>query len=317
MSDRVNPRSLWFNGEIVPWEQATLHATDTIWSSIHTVFEGIRAYWNAEAETMYVFRLREHLRRLEQSMRLMRLPAAYPAMQLLDDLPLLLQRNEVREDTYIRVVSFPTERRMASQGDEEVPNMLADTAPYPSYLHEDVCRHLMVSSYTRIGESVMPPRVKTMANYRNSDLATSEARLAGYDGSIMLNRLGEVSEGAWTCLFIVRDGTLITPDLNSDLLESITRDTVIRLARERLGLPVVERRVARTELYLADEAFLCGTAAEIRPVASIDRYTLGDGSVGPITRRLRDLYAEVVRGRVPEYLHWCVPTQGPAARLST
>ena len=155
MSDRVNPKYLWFNGEIVPWEQATLHATDTIWSSIHTVFEGIRAYWNAEAETIYVFRLREHLRRLEQSMRLIRLPSPYPPMRLLDDLPALLQRNEVREDTYIRVVSFPTERRMASQADEEVPNLLADTAPYPSHLHEDdgsLCRHLMVSSYTRISD---------------------------------------------------------------------------------------------------------------------------------------------------------------------
>jgi branched-chain amino acid aminotransferase len=313
MSERVTPTYLWFNGEIVPWEQATLHATDTIWSSMHTVFEGIRAYWNAEAKTMYIFRLREHLRRLEQSMRLMRSLSPYPRMKLLDDLPLLLQRNGVREDTYIRVVSFPTARRLASQADEAVPNLLADTTPLPSHLHEDVCRHLMVSSYTRISESVMPPRVKTMANYRNSDLAMSEARLAGYDGPIMLNRLGEVAESAWTCIFIVRDGTLITPDLNSDLLESITRDTVLRLARERLGIPVVERRVARTELYLADEAFLCGTAAEIRPVGSIDRYTLGDGGVGPITRRLRDLYAEVVRGRVPEYVPWCTGARVPAA----
>src|SRR5919202_281478 len=275
MSERVNPTYLWFNGQIVPWEQATLHATDTIWSSMHTVFEGIRAYWNAEAETMYIFRLREHLRRLEQSMRLMRSLSPYPPMKLLDDLPLLLQRNGVREDTYIRVVSFPTARRMVSQADEAVPNLLADTAPYPSHLHEDTCRHLMVSSYMRIGESVMPPRVKTLGNYRNSDLAMSEARL-----------------------------------------ESITRDTVLRLARERLGIPVAERRVARTELYLADEAFLCGTAAEIRPVGSIDRYTLGDGGVGPITRRLRDLYAEVVRGRVPEYAPWCAPARVPATAAS-
>ena len=317
MSDRVNPKYLWFNGEIVPWEQATLHATDTIWSSIHTVFEGIRAYWNAEAETIYVFRLREHLRRLEQSMRLIRLPSPYPPMKLLDDLPALLQRNEVREDTYIRVVSFPTARRMASQSDEEVPNLLADTAPHPSHLHEDTCRHLMVSSYMRIGESVMPPRVKTMGNYRNSELAMSEARLAGYDGPIMLNRLGEVAESAWSCIVIVRDGTLITPDLNSDVLESITRDTLLRLARERLGIPVAERRVARTELYLADEAFLCGTAAEIRPVGSIDRYTLGSGGVGPITRRLRDLYAEVVRGRVPEYAHWRIGARIPGVVTSS
>jgi branched-chain amino acid aminotransferase len=219
----------------------------------------------------------------------------------------LIQRNEVREDSYIRAVSFPTERRMASKADEEVPNLLAETAPLASHLTEDRVRHLMVSSYTRIGESVMPPRVKTMGNYRNSDLTMKEAQLAGYDGGIQLNRLGEVAEGSWSCVFIVRDGTLITPDLNSDVLESITRDTLIELARDALGLPVAERRIGRTELYVADEAFLCGTAAEIQPVGSIDRYTLGDGGIGPITRRLRALYEDVVRGKDARYAHWRTP----------
>lgn len=311
MSDRVHPPYLWLNGAIVPWEQATFHATATIWSSIHTVFEGIRAYWNAETETMQVFRLREHLRRLEQSIRLIRLEMPYAPMDLLTDVPLLLQRNDVREDTYVRVVAFPTERRMASSTDEEVPNLLADTAPHPSRLHADACRHLMVSSYTRIGEAVMPPRVKTMGNYRNGALAAHEARLAGYDGAVLLNSRGEVAESTWSCLFIVRDGVLITPDLNSDILESITRDALIRLARERLGLEVAERGVARTELYLADEAFLCGTAAEILPVASVDRYTIGDGVIGPITQRLRTLYDDVVRGNVPEYAHWLTPVRAP------
>ncbi len=316
MTARVHPAYLWFNGEIVPWEQATLHATDTIWSSIQTVFEGIRAYWNDEQETMYVFRLREHLQRLEQSMRLMRMPSPYRPMDLLRDLPPLIQRNEVREDSYIRAVSFPTERRMASKADEEVPNLLADTAPLASHLGEDRVRHLMVSSYTRISENVMPPRVKTMGNYRNSDLTMREAQLAGYDGGIQLNRLGEVAESSWSCVFIVRDGTLITPDLNSDVLESITRDTLVELARDVLGLPVSERRIGRTELYVADEAFLCGTAAEIQPVGSVDRYTLGDGGIGPITRRLRTLYDDVVRGKDARYAHWRTPAP-VAARAGT
>ena len=311
MTTRVHPAYLWFNGEIVPWEAATLHATDTIWSSIQTVFEGIRAYWNEEQETVAVFRLEEHLRRLEQSMRLMRMPSPYRPMDLLADLPRLIERNGIREDTYIRVVSFPTERRMASKADEEMPNLLADTAPLPSHLAEERVRDLMVSSYTRISDSIMPPRVKSMGNYRNSELTMKEAQLAGYDGGIQLNRLGEVAEGSWSCVFIVRDGTLLTPDLNSDVLESITRDTLIELARDVLGVPVVERRIARTELYLADEAFLCGTAAEIQPVGSIDRYTLGDGGIGPITRRLRALYEDVVRGKDPRYAHWLSPA--PAA----
>ena len=304
MAGREHPAYLWFNGESVPWAQATLHATATIWSSLMTVFEGVRAYWNPATETMHIFRLEDHLRRLCQSMRLIRLSLPYDPMILRDELPLLLQRNGVREDSYIRIVAFPAERPMASFRHDEIPVLLADTAPLASHLTEDRAVNLMVSSYTRIGEDVMPPRVKAMGNYRNGDLAATEAELAGYDGALMLNRRGEVSEATWSCLFLVRDGVLITPDLNSDVLESITRDTLLRLARERLDLAVAERRVARTELYLADEAFLCGTAAEIRPIASIDRYTLGAGTVGPITRRLQRVYEDIVRGNDYGYAAW-------------
>jgi len=311
MTVSPDPAFLWFNGQIVPWEQATLHATHTIWSSIQTVFEGVRAYWNAEEETMHIFRLEEHLRRLKQSMRLVRMDSPYDPMALVTDLPLLLQRNGVREDTYIRIVAFPSERRMASRGDEEVLNMLADTAPYPSYLDRDRCLHLMISSYTRISEMVMPPRVKSMSNYRNGDLAMREAKLAGYDGAILLNRLGEISECTWSNLFIVRDGALITPDHTSDILEGITRDVLLGLARERLGIPVQERRLARTELYLADEAFQCGTAAEILPIGSIDRYTLGDGGIGPITRQLRDLFRAIVYGRDEATSDWLLSVHVP------
>ncbi len=313
MGTRAVPRFLWFNGQIVPWESATLHATATIWSGMHSVFEGIRAYWNAEAETMYVFRLKDHLRRLEQSIKLVRQPMPYAPMSLLDEIPELLRANDVREDCYIRVVAFPSERRMASFADEEVPNLLADTAPYPSRLREDRCRAAMVSSFVRINEGTMPPRVKSMANYRNADLAIKEAQNGGYDSAIMLNRLGEVAEGPWSCIFLIRDGVLITPDLNSDILESITRDTVLRLARDELMLPTVERRVSRTELYLADEVFFCGTAAEIQPIGSVDRYQIGDGAVGPITRRLMHLYEEAVRGRLKRYLEdWCTSAPVPA-----
>lgn len=304
MTQPIQRPYVWFNGAIVPWESATLHATDTIWSGIQSVFEGVRAYWQEDAGAMHLFRLRDHLLRLRQSTRLVRLALPYDPLVLLEDLPRLLRQNAIREDTYIRIVAFPTERRMASAVDEEVVNLLVDTSPYPSHLADDRLRHVQVSSYTRISEAVMSPRAKSIANYRNSDLAIREARLAGYDGAILLNRLGEVAEGAWSSVFLVRDGALITPDLTSDVLESITRDTVIALARDRLTLPVVERRVARSELYLADEAFLAGTAAELQPLASVDRYTLGDGGVGPITGRLRHLYEDVVRGRHGGYPEW-------------
>jgi branched-chain amino acid aminotransferase len=156
--------------------------------------------------------------------------------------------------------------------------------------------------------------VKSIANYRNSELAVQEARLAGYDGPIMLNRLGEVAEGAYSSLFIVRDGTLITPDLASDVLTSITRQTLIRIARADLRIATVERRVTRTELYVADEAFLCGTAAEILPIGSIDRYTVGEGTIGPITDKLRLAYRVVTRGEGDVHPEWRTSAPVPAAQ---
>jgi branched-chain amino acid aminotransferase len=309
MADRVDPRYLWFNGAIVPWETATLHATSTIWTGISTVFEGIRAYWNAEASDMHLFRLHEHLLRLQQSIRLIRMHMPYNPMDLLASLPALLMANDIQEDTYIRVVAFPSERRMASRADEEVINLLADTAPLASRLADDRVLHLMVSSFTRISDAVMSPQIKSIANYRNSEVAVQEARLAGYDSTIILNRVGEVSEGAWSNLFLVRGGVLITPHLGSDILGGITRDTCIRLAREIAGLRVEERGVSRTELYLCDEAFLCGTALEIQGIGSIDRFMIGNGEIGPVTRSLRSSYSAAVRGDGGAFPEWRTPAQ--------
>jgi branched-chain amino acid aminotransferase len=304
MSEGIYPRHLWFNGQIVPWEAATLHATSTIWSGMTTVFEGVRAYWNPTTGETPVFRLHEHLIRLKQSIRLNRMELPYEPMDLLAGLPELIRRNDIQEDTYIRVIAFPSERRMASRADEEVVNLLADTAPLASRLSDDRSLHLMVSSFTKISDAIMSPLVKSIANYRNSERAVQEARLAGYDSTILLNRLGEVSEGAWSNLFIVRNGVLITPDIGSDLLAGITRETLIQLARTELGIPVEERRITRTELYLADEAFLCGTALELQAIASIDRFQIGDGTLGPVSRKLRALYAAAVRGESAAYSQW-------------
>jgi branched-chain amino acid aminotransferase len=162
----------------------------------------------------------------------------------------------------------------------------------------------MVSSFTRISDAVMSPQIKSIANYRNSEVAVQEARLAGYDSTIILNRVGEVSEGAWSNLFLIRNGVLITPHLGSDILGGITRDTFIRLARETAGLNVEERGVSRTELYLCDEAFLCGTALEIQAIGSIDRFVIRDGEIGPITRGLRSAYIAAVRGDDGAYPEW-------------
>ena len=153
----------------------------------------------------------------------------------------------------------------------------------------------------------MPPRVKNLSNYRNSQLAGMEARLDGYDTAILLNHQGKVSEGPGACLMLVSGNRIVTPDVGSGILESITRDALIVILREVLGLEVVERQVDRTELYLADEVFTCGTAAEVTPVVGIDKYTIGDGSIGPVTRALETAFDDVLRGRDARYAHWRTP----------
>lgn len=177
----------------------------------------------------------------------------------------------------------------------------------PSHLLTGVAHTAKVSSWRRISEDVMPPRVKNISNYRNSQIANWEARLDGYDTAILLNQRGTVAEGPGACLALVRDGVLITPDLNSSILESITRDALLVLAREVLGIEVVERPVDRTELYLADEVFTCGTAAEISPIVAIDKYQVADGQPGPITHALEHAFHDVLRGREDRFARWRTP----------
>jgi branched-chain amino acid aminotransferase len=279
--------------------------TELGWSTIGAVFEGIRAYVNDGGDQVHVFRLREHLERLERSMRLVRLTQEYSLEQLTAAILDLLQANEIREDTYIRPLAYAADtsgKRFAQIGHDCA--LLINTSPMPSHLKTGVEHAAKVSSWRRISEDVMPPRVKNLSNYRNSQLAGMEARLNGYDTAVLLNHHGKVSEGPGACLMLVADGKVITPDLGSGILESITRDALIVLAREALGLEVIEREVDRTELYLASEVFTCGTAAEITPIVSIDKYTVGSGAAGPVTRALETAFDDVLRGRDPRYAHW-------------
>jgi len=188
------------------------------------------------------------------------------------------------------------------------------TRPMPSHLGSDKAMSAKVSSWRRISEDVMPPRVKNLSNYRNGQLARQETAADGYDTAIILNSHGKVSEGPGACDMFIRDGKLITPDLTSGILESITRDALLTLAREVLGIPVEERVVDRTELYVADEVFFCGTAAEISPIISVDKYTVGDGAIGPVTRELERVFEATLRGTERGYADWRMPV-GFASRV--
>jgi branched-chain amino acid aminotransferase len=299
-----HPEFIWWNGERRRWDDCTIHVTELGWSTVGAVFEGIRAY-AGDNDEMSVFRLREHLERLERSMRLVRLELEYSLDQLNDAILDLLRVNQIREDTYIRPLAYAADtsgKRFAQIGYDAA--LLINTSPMPSHLKLGLTHRAKVSSWRRISEDVMPPRVKNLSNYRNSQLASMEARLDGYDTAILLNHQGKVSEGPGSCLMVVTQNQIITPHLGSSILESITRDALITLAREALGLEVVERDVDRTELYVADEIFMCGTAAEITPVVNVDKYTVGDGTIGPVTRSLEVAFDNALRGRDPRYAHW-------------
>ena len=309
-----HPAWLWWKGERRRWDEATVHVTELGWSTVGAVFEGIRAYWNDDDEDLYVFRLREHLDRFARSMKLVRLPLEYSIVELTEAILDLLRSNESREDTYIRPLGYAADtanKRFAEIGDDAA--VLINTHPMASHLGSGLTYTARVSSWRRIGDDVMPPRIKNLSNYRNGQLAGREARLDGYDTGLLLDGRGKVAEAPGACVMLVRDGRLITPDVTSSILESITRDALLTLAREALGIEVVERQVDRTEMYLADEVFVCGTAAEITPVVSIDKLAVGTGHPGPITRELESVFHDVVRGREDRYAHWRTPVGVAAA----
>ncbi|HEV2128497.1 MAG TPA: branched-chain amino acid transaminase [Thermomicrobiales bacterium] len=305
---QTHPKYLWWNGTQMPWEDATVHVTDLAWSTVGAVFEGIRGYWNAEEQELYIFRLPEHMQRLTESVRLVRLPLEYSAGQLIDATLTLLRDNDSREDTYIRPLAYSanTSGKRISDANVEL-GMLINTNPMPSQLSSGRTLRLKVSSWTRISDNVMPPRIKNISNYRNGQLASMEAQQDGYDNALLLGPHGKVSEAPGACVMMVRKGALITPPVTDGILESITRDAVLRMASEALDMPVTERSIDRTELYLADEVFLCGTAFEVSPVVEIDHYTIGSGEIGAFTGRLQALFEVVLRGTESRFAEWRTP----------
>jgi len=304
MTELSHPCYIWFDGELVPWEKATIHITAMEWSGVSSVFEGIKAYRNEDLGRAYVFRLDAHMARFEDSMRLMRLGPQFSTQALTEELLKLLRANETTGDTYIRPYAFFGEGKWFGSMADTPTHLLITTRSFETRLGTDRKLKACVSSWTRIMDNAMPPRVKAVANYQNSRLAATEANLNGFDTCILLNERHKVAEAPGACLMIIRDGVVITPPVTSGILESITRTTLIQLLRDELDVQVIEREMDRTELYLADEAFLCGTGAEVAPIISVDHYPVGDEDIGEITRELSTLYHDIVRGVTSDYAGW-------------
>ncbi len=301
------PQALaFFRGKVVPLSEARVSVMTHALHYGTAVFEGIRGNWNAQKGTMYVFRMREHYERFIQGCRIMLLDIPYTVDDLCQITTDLVHSCGYKEDVYIRPLAYKSAERVANLKLQELQSdFTLIIVPFGSYIDAEGAIRCCTSSWRRIDDTIIPPRVKISGHYVNSILAKTEAVLAGFDEAIMLNQDGSVSEGSGENLFMVSRGVLHTPLVSDNNLTGITRDSAWQLARDELGLEVVERRIRRSELYLADEVFLTGTAAHITPVGHLDNRPIGNGEIGPITRSLRELYIEVIRGNNDKYMHWC------------
>lgn len=301
------------NGNFVPAEQGVISVRTHCFAYGTGCFEGIRGYWNREDQQVYLFRMREHYERLLRSCKILHIALPYSVDQLVDLSVELVRRNEQHEDVYLRPVAYKSDQVIGVRLHGLTDHFLLTSEPMGNYVEITGLR-CGVSSWRRIDDNAMPARAKICGAYVNSAFAKTEAMQNGFDEAIMLTHEGHVSEGSAENIFLLVNGELITPAPTENILLGITRDTVIKLAQRELGYPTVERQVDRTELYTADEIFLCGTGAQIAPVISVDHRPVGDGTVGPVTSKLQQLYFDVVRGKIPAYRdQWCTPvyTQVP------
>ena len=297
----------FFQDRIVPIEQAKISVMTHAFNYGTGCFEGIRAYWNADEEQMFVFRMREHYERFLDSMGIMMMERRYSADELGQITLDLLRREGYRTDAYIRPTAYKTDEIIGVKLHGLKDDVTIWTTAFGRYVQNEEGARVGFSSWRRVNDNIIPPRSKITGAYANSAFIKSEALLNGFDEALVLNQNGWVSEGSAENVFIVRDGVVMTPPVSEDILEGITRATIIELVRKELGLPVIERPISRTEFYVADEAFFTGTGVQVAAIIEVDHRPVGTGKMGPIVSSIRDLYFDVVRGRERKYRGWCTP----------
>lgn len=305
----TNPKHAWMNGEIIPWEDAKVHVRAEGFMRGANVFEGIRGYASPDKQQLYVFKNPEHMDRLfNSSMKVLRMQIKWTADDITKGMLEMLRANTFHEDVHIRpTVYFGIGESFGFNPDTIGMGAVitADERAAKPSLWSGISA--TVSSWRRIGDDIMPPRVKAGANYLNSRYAKMEAQIDGYDEAILLNQRGKVAEGTGACLMMVRQGKVVTPPVTEGILESVTRFTLLDLFQNELGMEVIEREIDRTELYVADEVFFCGTGAEVQPITSVDRYPVGCGETGPVVKQMQDVYFSIARGQNPKYEEWLLP----------
>jgi len=300
----------YFEGKFIPIEEANLNVMTHAFNYGSAVFEGIRGNWNSAHEELYLFKVREHTERLVQSARILRMNGTYDADEISEVVVELARRCEYKEDMYIRPMVYKSGLDIGPAIHSVEDKLLIYVRPLGDYLDPNAGATVMTSSWRRVDDTSIPARAKVSGLYVNNGLATSEAKQNGMTEAIMLNQDGHVSEGAGENLVMIRNGVLISPPQSDNILEGITLDTALFLATEKLNLPVERRTIDRSELYIADELFMTGTAAHVTPVTEVDRVSVGDGQPGVISRELQKLFFDAITGELAEYEDWLIPIYG-------
>jgi len=301
------PDFAFFNKQIMPLSEAKISIMTHALHYGTACFEGIRGNWNSEEGQMYLFRIKDHYLRLQKSCRILKINLPYSIDKLCQLTVELVERNGYQEDIYVRPVAYKSSQALGVRLHDLEDDFFIFVTPFGPYLDIGKGVRCCVSTWRRIDDNMIPPRAKVTGLYVNSALAKTEAWENGFDEAILLTQEGHVSEGSGENVFLVLQGSLVTPPSSDNILMGITRDTVIKLAKNELGIDTIERSVDRSELYIAEECFLTGTAAHVTPVTEIDRRKVGDGKAGEITKKLQQLYFDVIRGKSSKYLDWCTP----------
>jgi branched-chain amino acid aminotransferase len=298
------PRNAYFRGKLIPYSEAKIGILTHGLNYGTAVFAGIRAYWNDDQKQLFLFRPLDHFKRFLRSANLMCMELNQTPESLTQITIELLQRDGYQSDIYVRPLAYKADEVIGVKLHGLHDEFSIVAIPFDRYVSNDTNAHVTFSSWRRVDDNMIPARGKISGAYANSAFIKTDAIRSGFDEALVLTQDGHVSEGSAMNVFMAREGKVFTPPVTDNILEGITRRTAIELVREELNVPVEERQIDRTEVYLCDEFFMTGTAAQIIAVTQVDHRAIGSGKMGPITSQLRDLFQDVVRGRVPKYSHW-------------
>jgi branched-chain amino acid aminotransferase len=309
----VLPNYAFFKGRVIPYKEANVGVLTHALNYGSAVFGGLRAYWNNDEQQLFIYRPQDHFKRFLQSAKLMRMELPYTADQLVDALTELMRKEGHKEDCYIRPLAFSADEIIGVRQHNLHAELSIVALPFGNYGTNEDGQHVTISSWRRVDDNILPARGKIAGAYVNSAFVKTDANLAGFDEALVLNQDGHISEGSAANVFMQRNGVWATPPVTDNILEGITRRSIIHFMREDLKWEIAERSIDRTEVYLADEMFFAGTGVQIAAITKVDHRSVGTGEMGPQTGQLKKFFMEVVHGRNPKYRSWCYPIYDKSA----